>query len=97
MSDCSALCLDIGVPLASDKTVGPAQVLEFAGIRLDMVDMAASLPPDKVAKFVGYLDNFLTSKTVQLRDIQGLAGMLNFACGVIASPELSLVGFTISL
>ena len=80
----SAICLDLGVPLAPEKTVGPAQVLEFAGIRLDTVDMAASLPPDKVSKFMGYLESMLSAKSVQLKEIQGLAGMLNFACSVIA-------------
>ena len=80
----SFICSDLGVPLAPEKTVGPAQVLEFAGIRLDTVDMAASLPPDKISKFLGYLNSMLASKSVQLKEIQGLAGMLNFACGVIA-------------
>ena len=80
----SLLCSDLGVPLAPEKTVGPSQILEFAGISLDTVDMAASLPQDKVTKFMSYLDTMLVSKSVQLRDIQGLAGMLNFACGVIA-------------
>ena len=79
-----SICQDIGVPLAPDKTVGPSQVLEFAGIRLDTVQMVASLPPDKIDKFSSAIQNMLESKSVQLKQIQSLAGMLNFACGVIA-------------
>ena len=44
----TTICQDIGVPLAPDKTVGPAMILDFAGIRLNTIDMYASLPPDKV-------------------------------------------------
>ena len=79
-----SICQDIGVPLAPDKTVGPSQVLDFAGIRLDSVDMSASLPPDKVIKFSNVIQEMIDSKSVQLKQIQGLAGMLNFACTVIA-------------
>ena len=78
------ICQDIGVPLAPDKTVGPSQILEFAGIRLDTVQMVASLPPDKISKFSTAIQQMIKSRSVQLKQIQSLAGMLNFACGVIA-------------
>ena len=78
------ICLDIGVPLAPEKTVGPYQSLEFAGIHLDTRDMSASLPQDKVTKFLKCLDTLSTTKSATLKQIQSLAGMLNFACGVIA-------------
>ena len=77
------ICRDIGVPLAPDKTVGPVRVIDFAGIRLDTIDMSASLPPDKVFKFSQALDSMIRSKSVKLKEIQSLAGMLNFCCGVI--------------
>ena len=78
------ICQEIGVPLAPDKTVGPLQVLDFAGIRLDTVQMQASLPPDKISKFSQSIQDIIKMKSVQLKQIQSLAGMLNFACGVIA-------------
>ena len=78
------ICLDIGVPLAPEKTVGPSQVMEFAGILLDTLDMSASLPQDKVTKFTSCLNDLYHSKSATLKQIQSLAGMLNFACGVIA-------------
>ena len=79
-----AICRDIGVPLAPEKTIGPYQSLEFAGIHLDTVDMSASLPVDKVDKFMNCLDTLSNTKSATLKQIQSLAGMLNFACGVIA-------------
>ena len=36
-------CVDIAVPLASEKTEGPSQVLTFAGIELDCNKHEASL------------------------------------------------------
>ena len=84
LEEFSLICQELGVPLAPDKTEGPAQCLDFAGIRLDTIDMAASLPPDKVDKFSKTLDDMIQAKSVQLKNIQALAGMLNFSCGVIA-------------
>ena len=79
-----SICLDIGVPLAHENTFGPIQSLEFAGIFLDTKDMSASLPQDKVAKFLNCLEGLYNTKSATLKQIQSLAGMLNFACGVIA-------------
>ena len=77
------ICKDLGVPLAPEKTMGPSQSLPFVGIQLDTVDMVASLPEDKVVKYVGLLDDFLLRKSVKLTELQSLTGMLNFACGII--------------
>ena len=79
----TCICQDIGVPLAPDKTVGPTMIIDFAGIRLNTIDMYASLPPDKVSKFSLALDDMIGAKSVQLKQIQSLAGMLNFSCSII--------------
>ena len=78
------LCRDIGVPLAPEKTVGPARVLDFAGIQLNTVTMEASLPPDKITKFMDSINDLQSTKSATLKQIQSLAGMLNFACSVLA-------------
>ena len=57
--------------------------MPFAGIYLDSLDMSASLPEDKVIKFMGYIDQLLSSKTSTLKQVQSLTGMLNFACAVV--------------
>ena len=44
------LCGDINIPLAPEKTQGPAQVLTFLGIELDTVRMQAKLLQDKLLK-----------------------------------------------
>ena len=78
------ICNDIGVPIAPDKTFRPTQFLQFLGIDLDTKNMTASIPADKIHKFITLLEEFLMTKSVTLRKLQSLTGMLNFACGVIA-------------
>ena len=73
----------LGIPMASEKTCGPATTLSFAGIELDSVSFEARLPLDKIDKCLSLIANFLTRKKVTLIEIQSLAGMLNFACSVV--------------
>ena len=44
------LCNEVGVPIADEKTVGPATCLQFVGITLDTINMHALLPEDKLAR-----------------------------------------------
>ena len=77
------LCKEVGVPLAPEKTLGPLQAMSFAGIFLDSLDMSASLPQDKIFKFLKYLDELIALKSATLKQVQSVTGMLNFACAVI--------------
>ena len=45
-----SLCAYLGIPMAPEKTVGPENVLAFAGIELDTLRMEARLPLDKTEK-----------------------------------------------
>ena len=83
MSNFVSLCEYIGVPLAPEKTVGPDSVLQFAGIILDSVRMEARLPDDKLAKCRQLLTVFLARRSVCLKELQSLIGLLNFTCLVV--------------
>ncbi|KAM4023858.1 uncharacterized protein ACNLHF_024804 [Anomaloglossus baeobatrachus] len=72
-----------GVPLSSEKTVGPARCLTFLGIELDSVQMVFRLPPDKISKLLGLVKGFLAVSKVTLKQMQSLLGMLVFACRVM--------------
>ena len=78
-----SLCAYLGIPIAPEKTVGPSQVLSFAGIELDSCRMEARLPNDKVEKCKSLLSSFLRRKKATLNEIQTLTGLLNFACLVV--------------
>ena len=77
------MCAYLGVPIAQEKTSGPQSILIFAGIELDTVRMEARLPQDKIGKCHSIVSSFLTRKKVQLKELQSLIGLLNFACSVI--------------
>ena len=66
-----------------DKTMGPANALQFPGITLDTILMEARLPEDKLVKCRIQLVNFCSLKRVTLKELQSLVGLLNFACCVV--------------
>ena len=63
------LCSYLGIPIAPEKTCGPATTLCFAGIELDSVSFEARLPLDKIDKCLSLIANFLTRKEVTLKEI----------------------------
>ena len=71
------------MPIAHEKTAGPQSVLNFAGIELDTVRMQARLPADKIVKCKAHVSSFITRKKVQLKELQSLIGLLDFACSVV--------------
>ena len=77
------MCEYIGVPLAPEKTVGPSSVLHFAGIILDSEHMEARLPDDKQTRCRRALTDFLARRSVCLKELQSLIGLLNFMCLVV--------------
>ena len=77
------LCGHLRVPIAQEKTPGPSQVIQFAGITLDSVRQEACLPEDKIKKSRPLLQSFYKRRKVTLRELQSLLGFLNFNCSVI--------------
>lgn len=78
-----SLCSYLGIPMAPEKTCGPATTLSFAGIELDSICLEACLPLDKIHKSTQWISEFLGHKKASLREVQSLTGLLNFACSVI--------------
>ena len=78
-----AMCAYLGIPIAPEKTSGPATTMSFAGTELDSVASEARLPLDKIQKCVALITNFLSRKKVSLKEVQSLTGLLNFACSVV--------------
>lgn len=78
-----ALCGNIGVPIAHEKTMGPSTCLEFLGITLDSIKQEARLPIDKLEKGKTSVTALTTKRKATLKELQGLLGFLNFTCSVI--------------
>ena len=79
------MCNHLGVPLAPEKTVGPATVLQFAGITLYSVRQEGRLPEGKLRTCRAMLQNFHDQArlSVRLKELQSLIGLLNFTCLVV--------------
>jgi hypothetical protein len=80
-----AMCEDIGIPIAPDKTFYPATTMSFVGYELDSILMEARLPVDKLEKGLGLITQFTHSgkHKIRLRELQSIIGFLNFTCAVV--------------
>ena len=65
-------CEEMGFPIAAEKTEGPVTIITLLGIVLD----SAKVNPEKFARW-------RTRKSCTKRELQSLAGHLNYACKVI--------------
>ena len=78
-----SMCADIGVPMAPEKTFPPDTIMSFVGYEIDTVQEQVRLPVDKIRKCLTEIQNVLSKARATLKQIQSIAGLLNFACGVI--------------
>ncbi|KAK3087428.1 hypothetical protein FSP39_005841 [Pinctada imbricata] len=77
------LCSKTNIPINMSKTILPTTKITIYGIEVDSVAMECRLPVEKVVKTTHRLQEFSRKKKVQLRDLQSLIGLLNFACSVV--------------
>ena len=77
------MCSHIGVPIAPEKTVLPAQVISFLGYELDSIEMVLRLPLEKLTKCKQEILACLQKEKIQLKELQSIIGTLNFACGAV--------------
>jgi len=54
----------LGVPLTLEKVEGPATSLSSLGITLDMVNMEARLPPEKLQRLQLLVEEWLEKKYI---------------------------------
>ncbi|KAM9331078.1 activin receptor type-1-like [Gastrophryne carolinensis] len=61
-----------GVPVAHDKTEGPATSIKFLGIEIDMVEGVCRLPADKVRDLETGLEGILGLRKIRLKQLQSV-------------------------
>ncbi|XP_073707221.1 uncharacterized protein [Garra rufa] len=74
---------ELGVPLAKEKTEGPATSIEFLGINLDSQKFQASLPKEKIDRTILVASTLITSSSCSKRELLSVLGHLNFAMRII--------------
>ena len=78
------LCQDINVPIADDKTEWATVCIMFLGILLDGDSFILSIPIDKQRKALNLLNKVTNKCKVTIKQLQILAGYLNFLNTAIA-------------
>ena len=86
-----AIMQRIGLPITHEKTLGPTQQLPYLGLLLNLVEHLLEIPDDKRVKNIARIDHLLTAfqnrKSVTVKDIQKVAGSLNFICSAIPAGK----------
>ena len=80
-----SLCMELGIPIAHHKTVGPSQVITVLGIELDTRQMMARLPLDKLDKYKNDILATITCDKITLRELKSIIGKLQFATTIVKS------------
>ena len=79
------LCSSVGIQVKQEKTVLPSTVIELHGLLVDTVNMEIKLPQDKLSKALNLVSTMYKKKSVTLKELQSLIGLLNF-CNKVVSP-----------
>lgn len=74
---------ELGIPIAQEKTMGPAKSIEFLGIKLDSDKFQASLPKEKIDRIILVSSTLIDNPNCSKRELLSLLGHLNFAMRII--------------
>ena len=81
----------IGMPVAKEKTLGPTQLLEYLGLLIDMLNQCVGIPEKKRKKCLEAMQSIIDAKisrvTITVREIQQVAGKLNFICQALPAGK----------
>ena len=72
------ICEQIGCPVSLEKTEWASQLIQFLGITINGRTFTLSIPEEKRLKAVNLINWILAKKTVTVKLIQRLTGVLNF-------------------
>ena len=73
-------CSQLGVPVAAETMVGPATVVTFLGVE---VDLELRLPLRKLEKLKELVALWRVRNGCRKRNLQSLAGYLSHACKIV--------------
>ena len=85
-----SLLIRLGFQISWKKVMGPNQSLEFLGVIIDTTQCTASLSEVKVCNLQTKLQSFKEKKRATKRQLQSLAGSLNWACQAIRGGRFFL-------
>lgn len=88
--DCASLLqhfvdmtVQLGVPLAGDKTESPTTALSFLSFELDVISAVSRFPHEKEQQVQDMIATPLGKSKATFKEFQLVLGHLNFACRVV--------------
>ena len=75
--------VEIGLPIAENKTASPCSALKYLGFWIDTVVGTVTIPIEKQRSIVESLDTYLAKSKVTLRETQVILGKLAFVARVL--------------
>ena len=75
-------CEELGISIAFKKSEGPASLLTFRGIELDMVALELRVPAEQLRNTKQLISAWSQRKSCSRRELESLVGHLNHACRV---------------
>ena len=78
-----SLLIELGLRISWHKVIGPSRVVPFLGIVIDTTSCSLSLDEEKLKKLELKLTEFHRKKRASKRQLQQLAGLLNWACQAV--------------
>ena len=83
MSTFQSICEELGVPIASNKTVGPTLLLPFLGYMIDTVELMILIPLEKNDKLKNLLQPLLCLHKITLKELESVTGLMSFCAKAI--------------
>lgn len=80
----------LGFHINWNKVEGPSKQIKFLGILIDTEAGILRLPQDRLSELVDLARQFLNKKRVTRRQLQALAGKLNWACQIVRGGRIYL-------
>ena len=71
----------------------PCRKLDFLGVSLDLQNLQLSLPPQKAARILSICKSLPAAQHISRRELERVAGFLNFAASYIPLGRLYLLPF----
>ena len=85
-----SLLKNAGLQEAAEKTVLPCTIMVFLGIEVNTITMTLKIPLGKWEEIQKLLNEWKNKHKVNLKEVQQLAGLLNFACKCVKSGRVYL-------
>ena len=83
-----ALMEELGLGVAADKTLGPAQIITFLGLQLDSLQMEVTITQDRAVSLIQTIEGFLAAGRATRKKLHTLQGKLSWVGMVVRGGRI---------